>query len=46
MFVVYDKKTGKAIELTHAVDAKEWVATGKYSDTKPVKKAPAKPAEE
>ena len=33
--VIYEKKSGKAIELNHSIDVKEWIATGKYTDKKP-----------
>jgi len=45
MVVIYDKKTGKPIEVKHSIDAKEWLATGKYVDKKPVRRT-AQPTEE
>lgn len=33
--VIYDKKTGEEVKLNHPIDAKEWVATGKYVEEKP-----------
>ena len=38
MAVIYEKKTGKEVKLNHAIDAKEWLATGKYVKVKPVAK--------
>jgi len=38
MPTVYNKATGKAVEVIHAIDAKEYVAGGAYSWTDPGKK--------
>lgn len=40
---IYDIKTGEEIILPYAVDAKEWIATGNYTDVKPEVKAKRTP---
>ena len=45
MAKLYDKN-GKEFNVPHAVDVKDWLATGDYSEEKPkggVKKTPEKP---
>lgn len=32
---LYDKRSGKEYNVPHAVDAKEWLASGKYTDVNP-----------
>lgn len=32
---LFDKKSGKEYNVPHAVDAKEWLASGKYTDVNP-----------
>ena len=39
MPTVYHKATGKAVEVVHPIDAKEYVAGGAYSWTDPTKKS-------
>ena len=38
MVTVYRKDTGKAVEVIHAIDAKEYVAGGAYTWDDPTKK--------
>ena len=35
MAILYDKKSGKEYKVPHAVDVKDWMATGKYTDKDP-----------
>jgi len=32
---LYDKKSGKEHKVPHAIDVKDWLATGKYTKEKP-----------
>ena len=43
--VLYGKKDGKKYKVPHAVDAREWLATGDYTEKKPnSKKVEATPS--
>jgi len=40
MVTVYSVTTGQPVEVTHAVDARDYVLGGAYTYTKPVEKKP------
>lgn len=40
--IIYEKKTGKEVEIKYPVDAKEWLATGDYVAEKPKGKTATK----
>lgn len=33
--IIYEKKTGKEIKLNYPIDAKEWLKSNLYTETKP-----------
>ena len=45
MATLYDK-AGKGYNIPHAVDVKEWLATGKFFKENPKEKQPTKPKQE